>query len=109
MNEAQLQDAAMDLGHLSGWWMHHARPARTSSGWRTPISGHAGFPDLVFAHPLHGLELVEFKSAKGRLSEPQVHWATVLRQAARRRTRYHLWRPEHWDDGTIERTLMEGA
>lgn len=98
----------MDLGHLLGWTMHHTRPARTDRGWRTPISGRAGFVDVVFAHPELGLELVEMKAARGRLTVDQRHWGNVLANAVRR-ARYHVWRPEDWLDGTIEQTLRGQA
>ena len=106
MNEADLQNASMDLGYLTGHRMHHSRPARTSQGWRTAISGHAGFVDVVFAHEFGGIRLVEFKSATGRLTPDQLEWQRVLKLAAEVGTSYHVWRPSDWHDGTIEHHLM---
>ena len=39
----------IDAAILHGWMVHHARPARTSRGWRTPVQGHVGAPDLLLA------------------------------------------------------------
>jgi hypothetical protein len=32
-----------------GWRVHHARPARSGRGWRTPVQGDVGAPDLLLA------------------------------------------------------------
>jgi hypothetical protein len=41
-----------------GWLVNHQRPAQTERGWRTATQGHAGFPDLVLAHPAGGVVVV---------------------------------------------------
>jgi hypothetical protein len=33
----------------NGWRAHHARPARTTNGWRTAVEGDKGAPDLLLA------------------------------------------------------------
>jgi hypothetical protein len=46
LSEAAFTDAVIELARLGGWRVAHFRPARTASGWRTPVQGDgAGFPD----------------------------------------------------------------
>lgn len=110
MTEADLQRKIIDLAKLGGWLVHHVRPARTAHGWRTPIEGHAGFPDLVLAHHRHGLILAELKADKGRLRGDQEDWIARLTAAtigARDRVRVVVWHPNDWPD--IVATLTPGA
>jgi hypothetical protein len=97
--EAQFQAAVIDVARLHGWRVHHARPARTAAGWRTPITGDVGFPDLVLAHPRRGLIIAEIKTQTGRLSGDQEAWLIALSAATRRqeRVRVCLWRPSDWE------------
>lgn len=60
-----------------------------------------GWPDLVILGR-DGALFAELKSADGRRTRSQVQVAMRLRQAG---LQYRLWRPEHWDDGTIAREL----
>lgn len=108
VTETQLQDRVIELAAARGWRVHHVRPARTSQGWRTPLQGHKGFPDLTLAR--HGqLVVAELKSAKGRLSKEQKQWAEHLTAGGDTavwcsspsepepfRYEYHLWRPADW-------------
>ena len=120
MTEAELMAAVIDLARLLGWRVHHCRPARTGQGWRTPITGHAGFPDLVLAR--RGVVIfAELKSERGKVSPDQREWLQALsgdtRVAATRRgpervravgvvdPRVFVWRPADWTNGTIEETL----
>lgn len=66
-------------------WLHtHFRPLRTEAGYRTPLSGDKGYPDITAVHPERGLLLfIEVKSDKGRLSSEQEAWITALREATR--------------------------
>ena len=76
----------------SGWLVHHVRPARTAQGWRSPISGHKGFPDLVLAHTHHGVLFVELKSGKdASLSPEQRLWHETLEMDL---LDVKVWRPE---------------
>src|SRR5262245_42102129 len=45
--EEALLRQILQLARLWGWASYHQRPARTARGWRTALSGCAGFPDLV--------------------------------------------------------------
>lgn len=85
--EAELLDAVIDLARLRGWLVHHCRPARTSNGWRTPIRGDAGAPDLVLARA-GVVVLAELKSERGRQTEAQKRWQQA--------SGGHLWRPSDW-------------
>lgn len=96
--EAEFQAAVIDLARLSGWLVHHTRPARTADGWRTPIQGDKGFPDLVLVHERTGRQLlVELKSETGRLSEDQLRWGRAL-MAGCGPNNYRVWRPSDWDE-----------
>lgn len=96
-SEADLQRAVVDLAQLTGWLVMHTRAARTSDGWRTPIQGDRGFPDLVLCDGERTL-FVELKSQSGRLSDEQRCWRSRLLAAG---ADWRLWRPEHWD-GIVE-------
>ena len=94
MNEAQFQTRVIEAAQWCGWLVHHTRAARTQSGgWSTPITGNAGFPDLVLAHPTRGVIFAELKTDTGRCSELQNHWGRTLFAAG---AEYHLWRPADW-------------
>jgi hypothetical protein len=42
----------LELAKICGWRTAHFRPAKTSKGWRTPVSGDgAGLPDLILVRP----------------------------------------------------------
>lgn len=101
-SEAEFQSAVIDLAMWAGWKVHHGRPAQTGRGWRTPIQGHPGFPDLALAHPVHGVLLVELKAQKGRVSPTQKEWAAAIEPSGQ----YRLWRPSDWPE--IEDTLKLG-
>lgn len=113
MTEAELQNWIIELARLFGWLVHAERPARTQRGWRTPIQGDPGFPDLVMAHQVHGVIFAEVKTKSGRLSLEQMAWADILCDALYveefqpQRTRYYLWRPSHQDE--IEAVLRGEA
>lgn len=61
-----LVDAAMRLG----WRVCHVRPARTARGYRTPIQGHKGLPDVVLARA-GVVVLAELKTETGRTTPDQ--------------------------------------
>ena len=92
----------IELARLCGWMVYHTRPARTARGWRTPIQGNKGFPDLVLVKDK--VIYAELKAEKGLWSEDQAEWAKALEAAGQE---YHLWRPRNWPE--IERELREGV
>lgn len=90
MTEAQFTQRVIDTAHLYGWLAVWYRPARTDKGWRTPLTGDQGSPDLLLARD--GVVLhAELKSDTGRLGPGQPAWAGALGES------YRLWRPRDWD------------
>ncbi len=106
MSEADLMRAVTDLAAILGWEWAHFRPAQTSRGWRTPVSGPLGkgFPDLVMVRPRDGrLLFVELKGPKGSPTLEQDHVHAVL--ASVPGVGAYLWRPWHLDSGEIAAVL----
>lgn len=97
MTEAQLLQRILDLAKLTGWRVHHCRPAQRANGkWATPVSGNTGFPDLVLARS--GVVLFrELKSDKGAAFPEQLDWGHELRGC------WGVWRPRDWPE--IEATM----
>lgn len=102
MTEAQLQDAVIDAARLLGWRISHFRPARTEHGWRTPVQGHVGFPDLVLLRPPR-LLFVELKATRGTPNHDQAVWLNSLDTVPGVET--FVWRPADWQLGTVEELL----
>jgi hypothetical protein len=102
ISEDDLLRHIVDLARLHHWLIHHCRPARTATGWRTAITGHAGFPDLVLAKPGR-LVVAELKSQTGRLSPEQDVWAGMLTLIPG--VEAYLWRPADWLGGVVQRVL----
>ncbi len=94
ITEAQFQDTVTEYATLRGWRWTHFRPAKTDKGWRTPLQGSRGFPDLVL---VRGLRLIfaEVKSERGILSADQKEWQDDLELVPE--IEYYLWRPSDWD------------
>lgn len=89
LSEEELQTRILQAARLYGWRAAHFRPARTAKGWRTPMSGDPGFPDLVLARD--GVVIVaELKSRRGHTSPDQDLWLDELGDHA------VLWRPQDW-------------
>lgn len=103
MTEDDLLRSVLDLAAVYGWMRHHGRPARVEGGWRTAISGNAGFPDLVLAHPTGRLIAVELKSQKGVVTTGQQQWLDTLTAAG---VQTYVWRPADWLNGDIQRALQ---
>lgn len=72
LSEEAWQSRVTDLLDLRGWLWFHCRPARTTKGWRTPVSGPLGkgWPDIVAVRD-DRLAVLELKSVKGRVSAEQ--------------------------------------
>ena len=99
-SEAEFQRAVIDTAKAFRWKVAHYRPAKTDKGWRTPLEGHAGCPDLILARNGHVL-LVELKSAAGKPTPSQAAW---LQEAG---SNGRLWRPKDWPQ--IVTTLQHGT
>jgi VRR-NUC domain len=99
VTEREFERAVLETLRVFGWRHCHFRPARTSRGWRTALSGDAGFPDIVAVRDERVL-FIELKTERGRLSEEQGRWLAALGFAG---ADVHCWRPSDWP--TIEETL----
>jgi hypothetical protein len=101
MTETELQDAVLELASVLGWHSLHIRPARTTSGWRTAVSGDGkGWPDCVLVKDR--VLYRELKVGKGSLTPDQRAWGEWLKLAG---CDFGVWRDIDWLDGTIEREL----
>ncbi len=90
ISERDWQRQVTDAADLLGWSWCHFRPAMTSKGWRTPVSGPlgSGFVDLVLVRG-DRLVMVELKAEHGRLTIEQRTVIDLLRPAVE----VHVWRP----------------
>jgi hypothetical protein len=93
--EADFQLRVIQAAQLHGWLVCHFRPARTSKGWRTPVSGDVGFPDLVLARG-GAVILAELKTDAVKLRPEQAQWIHALGFHAR------VWRPRDWPEVLAE-------
>jgi hypothetical protein len=98
-SEKDFQKAVTDALNALGWRWYHSRPAHTSKGWRTALSGDAGYPDIT-AVRRDRILFIELKAEKGRLSEEQGAWLADLGAAG---AEVFCWRPSDWP--AIEETL----
>lgn len=89
-SEAQLQDTVIQLAILRGWQVAHFRPARTDKGWRTPVEGHRGFPDLALARGGRFIG-AELKRQHEHPTPEQRAWLLALGGFGR------VWRPSDMD------------
>jgi hypothetical protein len=99
VTEKDFQKAVTDALTVFSWRWVHFRPARTQRGWRTPLSGSPGFPDLVAVRGDRVL-YVETKAANGKLRDEQRSWLSALGAAG---AEVHCWRPSDWP--VIERLI----
>jgi hypothetical protein len=90
--EKDFQKAVTDALNALGWRWYHSRPAQTSKGWRTALSGDAGYPDIT-AVRRGRIIFIELKAEKGRLSEEQGVWLADLGAAG---AEAFCWRPSDW-------------
>lgn len=91
LSEDDLKARVLDLAKLRGWMVVHYRPARTAKGWRTPLEGDKGCPDIILAR--RGVVLlVELKSATRRPTPEQRSWLLALGVHGR------LWKPRDWPE-----------
>lgn len=101
--EREFQLQVMDLARILGWHhLAHFRPARTAHGWRTPMMGDVGFPDLVLVRDR--VVFAELKSDTGKLGLGQAEWLEAIREAG---GEAYLWRPADLD-GEVMRVLGRG-
>lgn len=81
LSERDFQRQVTDLAEILGWQWAHFRPAQTSRGWRTPVSGPlgAGWPDLILVRARdRRLIFAELKRDGAKPSPAQVAVLAVL-------------------------------
>ena len=100
-SEKDFQATIIQLAQLCGWMIAHFRPAMTSKGWRTPVQGDAGFPDLVLVSPpcksgprlgKRIVAFIEVKSDRGKLTAEQKKWLDALHDVDWVMAR--VWKPD---------------
>ncbi len=105
LSERDFQRQVTDLATMLGWQWVHFRPAQTSRGWRTPVSGSlgAGWCDLVLVRVRdRRIVFVELKRETGIVSPEQ---QGVLRTLADAGQEVRVWRPSDMDSGEVTRAL----
>lgn len=95
ISETDFQNNVIALARMFGWRVAHFRPAKTSKGWRTPMQGDKGFPDLVLAKAGRVI-FAELKSARGSVSKEQLAWLVDLDDGSGKPEVY-VWRPADLD------------
>jgi VRR-NUC domain len=99
VSEDDFQKSVCEALTAFGWRWTHFRPARTGTGWRTPLSGSPGYPDISAVRGDRIL-FVELKTANGKLRDEQRSWLSALGAAG---AEVHCWRPSDWP--VIERLI----
>lgn len=93
ITEAKFQSQVLQLAKLRGWKVCHFRPAQTARGWRTPMQGDPGFPDLVLAR--RGTVIfAELKRAGKVPTLDQQGWLNELSGSPKVYAEH--WTPDHW-------------
>lgn len=98
ISEGDLLQRTIDTARWHGWLVCHVRPARTAAGWRTPLTGDPGLPDVILARRGR-VVLAELKSERGRFRPGQREWLDALGEHGR------LFRPSDWP--AIQELLTE--
>lgn len=78
----------LEVAQLHHWLVVHYRPAKTARGWRTPLEGDKGAPDMILAKVGRLPILAELKSDTGTVYPEQKRWAEAIHPDC-----YRLWRP----------------
>lgn len=93
LDEAAFTRRVLELAAGRGWLRFHARPARTRSGWRTPVAGDGvGFPDLVLVRGGR-LVVAELKAGRNAPTAAQRRWLAALAAAG---AEVYVWKPRDW-------------
>jgi hypothetical protein len=96
MKESHFQNSVIMLAKLHGWLVMHTRAVEIRPGvWKTPLTGHPGYPDLTLSHRYRGVIFAELKSDIGRVSPTQKAWHEVLTEAGQE---VYVWRPKDMED-----------
>jgi hypothetical protein len=94
MNEKAFLKQVVALAKYLGWRHYHTFISKGSD---------PGFPDLVLVRQGFPVIFAELKSERGKLTESQGEWITLLSQ--NRLHQAFVWRPSDWDE--IKVVLME--
>lgn len=94
LGESEFLDTIIDVAYFYGWKPYHVRAAWSRKGWRTPIKGDRGFPDLVLVRPPRVI-MAELKSERGKLAFEQKVWRDALIQCPG--IEYYEWKPSMWE------------
>lgn len=90
MREDDWLSFVVDYAMHQGWRVQHIRPTRTGKGFRTPVQGHSGAPDLLLARSGE-VVLVELKRNSTYPRADQREWLNHLG------THGCVWRPRDVD------------
>jgi hypothetical protein len=104
----QWQDKVINLLRDNGWMARIIRPARTNKGWRTPIQGDEGEPDILAVHPDKLLIWwIECKVGRGSLTAKQEKWVMALSkcQVVNPNVRMFILRPDDFE--SFEKAVRE--
>lgn len=94
-SEADFVREIMRLALQLGWRRHHCRPGRTSGGgWRTPIQGDVGLPDILLVRRGRMLAF-ECKVGDNKMTAAQKLWILDL-SGVPGITAVCVW-PSDWD------------
>jgi hypothetical protein len=93
VTEIEFQKSVTDALNLFRWRWCHFRPARTSQGWRTAISGDAGYPDITAVRG-DRIPPPPPPPEAGRLTQEQANWCAAIGTAG---GSVHVVRPSDWD------------
>lgn len=97
--ERDFTDNVVKYARTRGWLVAHFRPARTADGgWKTPMQGHKGFPDLVFARRGRVI-FAELKAHRGVVTADQKAWLEALAPPGKiADVDVYVWKPRDWQD-----------
>jgi hypothetical protein len=76
-HEVDCEATILEAAQIGGWRRHGERPAQSKKGWRTPIKGEAGWPDLILVKTGNMLA-VELKRHPNEVEPEQLAWLRAL-------------------------------
>jgi len=93
--EKELQAAVMNLARRMGWrvWHFHDSRRMVRPGVWVGDKDASGFPDLVLAHPVHG---VLFRELKADGENPTPKQRDAIRDLGAAGADIAVWRPADW-------------
>lgn len=95
ITEADFLLQIIALAVVYHWKVHHVRPAWSKKGWRTPVQGNVGYPDLTLVRAPRVI-VAEVKTDRGSLTREQKEWLDAFRNCPGVET--YVWKPRHWND-----------